>query len=462
MNCRAEIVFRVRVPVIFPEGVHPGAGGKASLLMVERDGSGQPILRGSAVAGVLRSAYASSDGASDAAVWFGEAVREDAFSNPSRIVAEDARFSLKNGHVLPVMTHNAIIRHTRAVYESALFSEERIPPGAKTAISLAVTCPADELSAAESFIKDIVALFEGGLFFGGAVARGMGRAVVTEEGASWKKYVLSDMTGAVEWLDDQYTLRQGRTIAGMSPLRVKHELSADALRIELVLRLGWGQDLLVAEGHEMYPMKRQHADGQEHWVLPGSSLRGLLRGWISRLAAREGLPVADDAARYQSDGPMDVALLGWGGEGDAAVRKTLRDAPDLLECPVMRLFGSLYAKGRVHVSDAYAKVANEGRQAQRRKHVAVDRFSGGANEGALFDNYVLVGEDLRFPAVITVVDPEEREVRWLAQALKALDLGLIRFGSSKASGRMTFEKPVRADGKMSEMFVAEMDRRISE
>lgn len=459
MNCRAEIVFRVRVPVIFPEGVHPGAGGKASLLKVERDGSGQPILRGSAVAGVLRSAYASSEGASDPAVWFGEAVSEEA-SNPSRVVAEDARFNLKKGHVLPVMTHNAIIRHTRAVYESALFCEERIPPGAKAAFSLVVTCPEGEMSAAESFIKDIVALFDGGLFFGGAVARGMGRAVVTEDGASWKKYVLSNVTGAAEWLDDQYALRQGLTIAGMLPLRVKHELSEDALRIELVLRLGRGQDLLVAEGHEMYPMKRQHADGQEHWVLPGSSLRGLLRGWISRLAAREGLPVADDVARYQSDGPMDVALLGWGGESDASVRTTFQDAPDRLKCPVMRLFGSLYAKGRVHVSDAYAKVADEGRQAQRRKHVAVDRFSGGANEGALFENAVLAGEELRFPAVIAVADPEEREIRWLAQALKALDLGLIRVGSSKASGRMTFEKPLRATGKGRDIFLKLMGQEV--
>jgi hypothetical protein len=66
-------------------------------------------------------------------------------------------------------------------------------------------------------------------------------------------------------------------------------------------------------------------------------------------------------------------------------------------------------------------------------HVAVDRFSGGANEGALFGNKVLVG-GLKFNMQVSIEKPSADEKHWLLQTFKALNLGVISIGSSKASG----------------------------
>ena len=133
------------------------------------------------------------------------------------------------------------------------------------------------------------------------------------------------------------------------------------------------------------------------------------------------------------------------------------------QCPVANLFGSLFQAGRIHISDAYApcSLAADGwglAEEQVRKHVAVDRITGGAAESMLFDNTVLTaypnGESPRFEVTMRIQEPTEEEARWLAGALRALDLGILRVGSSKSSGRMAIIAPPEAKGRGKESFGA--------
>ena len=48
-------------------------------------------------------------------------------------------------------------------------------------------------------------------------------------------------------------------------------------------------------------------------------------------------------------------------------------------------------------------------------------------------NHIMDNEQ-RASLCLSIEKPSESELRWLAQTLRALDLGLIRIGSSKASG----------------------------
>ena len=91
--------------------------------------------------------------------------------------------------------------------------------------------------------------------------------------------------------------------------------------------------------------------------------------------------------------------------------------------------------------------------AQRRAHVAVDRVTGGATEGFLFENDVLCGSKrVRFRVFLRVERPTEEEARWLAASLRALDRGLIRVGSSKAGGRLALATTPAATGPYKELF----------
>ena len=53
------------LPLTFPEGVAPGHGRHGNRLLLTRDGQDRLILRGTALAGVLRHAYAKHHGKLD-------------------------------------------------------------------------------------------------------------------------------------------------------------------------------------------------------------------------------------------------------------------------------------------------------------------------------------------------------------------------------------------------------------
>lgn len=81
-------------------------------------------------------------------------------------------------------------------------------------------------------------------------------------------------------------------------------------------------------------------------------------------------------------------------------------------------------------------------------HVAVDRVTGGAAEGMLFSNTVLIagadGKSPVFEVTMRIEKPKSDnahqrwrdDMRWLAATLQALHLGILRVGSSKSSGRL--------------------------
>ena len=87
--------------------------------------------------------------------------------------------------------------------------------------------------------------------------------------------------------------------------------------------------------------------------------------------------------------------------------------------------------------------------------MAVDRVTGGANEGFFFQNTVLApARRAVFRVKLRVERPSADEARWLASAVRAIDRGLMRVGSSKAGGRLALAAPPQAQGPEAEAFTA--------
>jgi CRISPR/Cas system CSM-associated protein Csm3 (group 7 of RAMP superfamily) len=401
--------------------------------VVALDGQGRPVLRGTAVAGVLRAAY--EECGKDASLWFGSQPAERKTWNPSRVVIEDAVFGLKASDLRETV-HNAHNRHTGAVHPGALFSEQRVPHGAKTTLTLKLSADSDR-NEADEFLGVLLDIFQGGLHFGGSVARGMGRAVL-DGPARFAAYNMGEPESAAAYLDAMMAIRAGNEPEGMTDRHPAEALSLKTFSLQAKLVIPRGQDILIAEGADMFPMQRTLAGGSSRWIIPGSTLRGHFRAWFTRLAARDGKPVFDSSERYldkrakNTEKQKDLDEAGWLGKKK---NPDWAADPSLVKCPVARLFGSLYAAGRIHIGDAVSLQPVVPKATQKRMHVAIDRFSGGANEGALFENWVLTSEcGYEFPCTISIIDPVDDEIKYLAQTLKALDLGIIRIGSSKASG----------------------------
>jgi CRISPR/Cas system CSM-associated protein Csm3 (group 7 of RAMP superfamily) len=440
-------ILRLSAEVELPNGAAPGAGRDGSTSILARDGRGAPLLRGTALAGVLRSQWQRQFGRteSEARHWFGTAA-SDGSGQPSRVSVEDIRFADEPAST-ETRVHNLIDRHTGAPLEGGLFFVESIAPRAKSWLRIVVRAADGETDDAKRLLEEIMGLLSHGVTVGGSSSRGIGTLRIAHGGAqggssgAFRHFQLSELTDYGAWLDERRAqhapqARPASSGAPLAPATIDRSLT-----IDLVLGIPPGQDWLVGGDSgldaKLEPQLVIGAGGERLLRFPGSALRGMLRKWVSRLASREGRTVRDSHQRAMTDRADAKSTrggeLGW-GFADKNERAALQADPSGIDCPVMSLFGSLYAKGRIHVADAVVPESRFG--VDRRTHVSIDRFGGGASNGFLFDTKVVSGSG-ELPVRIEISRPLADDARWIAQSLKAIDLGVLRIGSSKAAGRFS-------------------------
>jgi len=414
-----KIVFAFSVPVVFPEGFSVGSSGKDNFIGIERDGNGNPVLRGTSIAGVLRSL--AEQEFEDITPFFGAALDRGMDRLESPTVFFDAVFQDKTD----VSMHNLVNRHLGAVAvsEKGLFSMERVAPGAKCRIQFYFQCEKIDLDYGKEYVDFLIKKLQSGLFFGGNQARGIGRAIVDGAEFAVQQFDTDNKQDLAAFLDLLYS---------DTPWNLKDcvrvtETESDSMKIQITFGIPRGQDLLCAEGTDSVPVTTSCWDGVERWKIPGSTLRGIFKAWISRLAARDGAVLADSVQQH-----LEVS-----GKTMVDIQNKAAAEND----PVLDIFGSLKKKGRLHISDAYSNLPFDPAKNQFRVHVAIDSFSGGTNPGRLFRNYVLTDPsgELEFKTILTLHSPKEKECEWLEKTLQAIQIGLLRFGSSKASGRLTIK-----------------------
>ena len=452
----------------FPHGLAAGDGGQFNVQVVARNGIGEPVLRGTAVAGVLRSAFLNfTKSEQQVSLLFGGILEHDSSDlRASHIRVYDSLLDTGAGSV-SIRTHHLRNRHTKTVVDGGLFSLEACPPQTTTCIRLQIKDDPDspELDITH-FLDCLEQQFSTGVVFGGNTARGIG--VGKLDGAILvKTYDLTDSNSYGEWLDDNLSEADPHSPpAGFTATNsTTDELDrTDLLVMHTALQIPRGQDILIADGmgltRTMEPQRVRSANNEILWRIPGSSFRGMFKAWITRLAAREGLTVADSHDRYVAPDGASSELkgdnLGWAFLPFEDRNQETAET----DCPVSRLFGTAFEAGRIQFLDAMVTsqlTDEEGNceEEQLRKHVAIDPISGGAVDGAFFENTVLTShchkQNESFDLEIRVMSPSEDEVRWLCQALMALHTGVLRIGSSKAAGRLELARAPAAVGPHAQL-----------
>ena len=126
MKNDAQIIYAFCVPMIFPEGFSVGSSGKNNKIEIECNGRGNPVLRGSSVAGVFRSEIDLDE---ELDYYFGRALDREQERQESRMVFFDLEFDKK----VEESAHNLISRHTGSVStpDNGLFFLERVASGSK-------------------------------------------------------------------------------------------------------------------------------------------------------------------------------------------------------------------------------------------------------------------------------------------------------------------------------------------
>jgi len=309
-------------------------------------------------------------------------------------------------------------------------------------------------------IGELGTLLNGGVLVGGSSARGVGLMRARgSSGVAFQSFDLATVDDLASWLDER---RAGHAAATARREQIPGSVASTRLVIEGLLVIPRGQDLVIGGDSGLdaaiEPQRIKAADGKRMLRFPGSAIRGVMRKWVTRLAAREGHAVADSHAqavtirdKAKAAGKDDQFAtgeeLGWGFV-DKNARTPFQMDPSSLPCPVMRLFGSLYARGRIHVADAL--IPDTEQAVRQRMHVSIDRVGGGASNGFLFSTQVVCPTQ-PIPLRITIDAPTDNEARWIAATLHAMHLGVLRVGSSKAAGRFELAK-VQATGAGAQHF----------
>lgn len=206
-------------------------------------------------------------------------------------------------------------------------------------------------------------------------------------------------------------------------------------------------------------------------VLPGSSLRGVLRSQAERIARTLATFAAWDGAQdaesrktmfltrcpacnpltTKSDDPVASCNSLIKAELSSDERRKLEQqgAEEKL-CLACQLFGSTWNGSRLRVEDA--SFFGEKVETKVLDFLAIDRFTGGGRDAAKFDAVVLWKP--KFRVRLFLENPQPWELGWLALVLRDLHDGLITagFGAAKGFGECQIE-----DEKLTFGFLTDED-----
>lgn len=474
--------FRVRVQLVEPGaistdvGAHefaskPGADSGApdrdaipdSIPMLTVDG--EPFLPGTAIAGSLRASVRSalearqrtrgSTGAGDVegqlGQWFGslgsdrstpDAVPgrkhggapdgepgEAIGAEPSRVIVIGSRFVSPVGEgaeFLP-LHRTAIDRHTGAARNRTKRFDQVLAPGTLFDICLRLDPPRDRSpkvardvgadaggTAAEDLTPELLGsyLMDWQPFLGSGVSRGQGKCRVIEV-----RHGTLDL-GTVEdlhrylslggWdLVEETAVNQVKPVE--SPLAPVVDVSRPGevtLQVSTREPLAVGSGLKVPGEDNLLPILMRSGDP----VVPGSAWKGVLRSRCEYILRSVGINACEGGTCGQC---WTCQMMGHGG-GERRGR-------------------TVGARSRVRTQDS--KIHAAGRTIQNRTHVAIDRFTGGAEDGKLYRVQSVTGTTTLSIGLWDVCGKDRRRLLALLRlVVQDFEDGLIGIGGHVTRG----------------------------
>lgn len=359
----------------------------------------------------------------------------------SRLIVYDALIKAPRTHIRDSVGIERTTG-TAARAASAKFDFETIPAGTEFNIVLELE-DADDI---DRYLLNL-ALYEwqeGRLRFGGNKTRGTG--VLSLEKVENIEFSLSKPSGLMTFLRRNIENTPRKSYAVATPERIyhgDHQSVPGSVQSWLTIEFD-----LQAQGFFLTNDTTQAtAEGYDHkslLFLPGASLRGAIRSQAERIARTLVNLRVDNEDDFLIHCPAPNPFVTQGNKQNgiessaarirrqAPDRRTNADSYDLSE----QLFGSVDWGSRLAVEDA--PLVNNPIW-KKLDFVAIDRFTGGAADGAKFDAYALWQP--RFQCRLHLEAPQDWEIGWLLYVLKDLIDGRVPvgFGAAKGFGDVQLE-----------------------
>ena len=189
----------------------------------------------------------------------------------------------------------------------------------------------------------------------------------------------------------------------------------------------------TVDGPDMVPVVT-YRNGKKTYYFPGSSLKGVLRSHLERIArtlvpGSVCIPYYDRRRKIPIPVPSERDADGCGFRSRGENQTSAQAYSD--SCAACRMFGSLKFGGRFSIGDAYP-LDETPPMLEQRNGVGIDRFTGGTVTGVLFDLQAVTGG--RFEARIRLLNYELWQLAALNLLLIDLEDELIAIGSGRSRG----------------------------
>lgn len=374
-----KIIVEARMEAQTPISVGGLGAGDAVDLELAKNGRDKYFIPGTGLMGALRARFsACPELESLADTMFGFQNEKNNTGHASYLIVDDAELTVPAGLDREIRDGIGMNPRTGTTEDGMKYTRAVLPRGTSFTLLLELDLPkssedhsTDEPAIdADNFVKAIKWLLDGilqdGLYLGAAKTRGLGYVRAEEIHAVWYKFP-NDMN---VWLDNTKPLEDYKKV--ISSDEVTYPWSHQREILKTTIQWQPLSPVMVKSGAEgeiadMLPLVSGYTSGEVTPVIPGSSIKGILRSRaakILRSVTKADLPEADKE-------------------------------PDHI---LYELFGSTNSAGRLTVHDVYqsgnkidfAAWNNEDENimdstTDHHDHVAIDRFTGGASDSALFN-----------------------------------------------------------------------------
>lgn len=382
----------------------------------------------------------------------GEGEREETGGRASRLFVAHAPARLPHGQTPRIRDGVGVDRVSRTAARASLskFSLEILPVGTTFDLRLELE---DASAQDEWLLAAVLAEWQAErAWLGGRVARGLGALKLAH--VRYVQHDVSSADGVMDFLQSDTPWHNAPEVAGWCATRL------DAARQHLANDTAWPDGVarsfvtiqfdLTSTGplltHDTVAAVRSgfdHApllsviDQSGRPILPGASLRGVLRSHAERIARTlvtlETTTTRDFYARCPACNPVesrpDEALANCDSLLRVAQFSDTQDVTEAQLCLACRLFGSTRRGSRLVVEDAESETRVP---VHVLDFLAIDRFTGGGKAGAKFD--AIVPWKPVFKVRLHLENPRQWELGWLALVLRDLDDHMLTFGFGRGKG----------------------------
>ncbi|MBE7469850.1 MAG: hypothetical protein HS114_11995 [Anaerolineales bacterium] len=418
-----QIIERITIKgdLVLQTAAHFGGGdsppwSRIDMALLRDPLEGRALLPGASIAGALRNYLRERLGGYDSPVEAEPLTRllggskGDDDGAQSLLLIDDALAEMPQ---IELRDGVKIEAASRTADKGQLFNMELLPAGTRFELVFELLVPAGQRDELARLLALALQGFEAGpsthaeITLGARKRRGLGRGLVKK----WRVecYKLTEKQGLIGWLDESEPSARsegpiatalGLAAAPTEDARSFFELKAKfALDSSLLIRSHYDE---LGLGADFAHLHVTGTDGQLKPIVPGTSWAGVVRHRALRIA------------------------------------KTLR--PSEGETLVNRMFGAAEDKpknqaltaSRVVVDDSTIEAARPWVQTR----IQIDRFTGGAYPGALFEEAPIFGDKTAYVTLhLTLRNPADHEVGLLLLVLKDLWSGDLPVGGESSVGR---------------------------